>query len=176
LPAPSLGRLKFIGKVCGAAPAHLAPRRFDVAETCKIQCADKPLRPKGASERQFALSCRLNRAQSHAVSSLSKQAVLLVSPLRLRARRPRHRRDSLGMRPFAFGAGLSPLHQVGKRDCPSSQRSHHDGIANKHCCRHNLWTAALMLCARHFLSAEHRMKSGNGSRGTHSGSGDARSR
>jgi hypothetical protein len=25
---------------------------------CKNQCADKPLRPKGASERQFALSCR----------------------------------------------------------------------------------------------------------------------
>jgi hypothetical protein len=44
-----------------AAPAHLAPRRFDAAETCKIQCADKPLRPKGASERQFALSSRLNR-------------------------------------------------------------------------------------------------------------------
>ena len=39
-----------------AAPAHLAPRHVDAAKTCKNQCADKPLRPKGASERQFALS------------------------------------------------------------------------------------------------------------------------
>ena len=61
-----------------------------------------------------------------------------------------------GMRPFAVGAGLShALHQVGKRDCSSRQRSHHDGIAKEHCCRHDLWTATLMLWAHHFLSAEY---------------------
>jgi hypothetical protein len=88
---------------------------------------------------------------------------------------PRHRRDSRCMRPFAFGAGLSyALHQVGKRDRPNRQRSHHDGIAKKRCCRHNLWTATL--CARHFLSAEYRLTSGNGSRGTRSESGEERSR
>ena len=57
IAAPSLGRLKFMGKVRRAAPAHLAPGHFDVAKTCKNQCADNPLRPEGASERQFALSC-----------------------------------------------------------------------------------------------------------------------
>jgi hypothetical protein len=58
LPAPSLGGLKSIRKVRRAAPEHVGRRRFDAAKTCKIQCADKPLRPKGASERQFALSRR----------------------------------------------------------------------------------------------------------------------
>ncbi len=56
IAAPSLGRLKFIGKDRRAAPAHVAQRHFRTTTTCEIQCADKPLRPKGASERQFALS------------------------------------------------------------------------------------------------------------------------
>jgi len=58
IAAPSLGRLKFIGKDRRAAPAHVAQRHFRTTTTCEIQCADKPLRPKGASERQFALSRR----------------------------------------------------------------------------------------------------------------------
>jgi hypothetical protein len=56
IAGPSLRRLKFIGKVRRAAPAHFALRYSDAAKTCKNQCADKPLRPKEASERQFALS------------------------------------------------------------------------------------------------------------------------
>ena len=56
LRAPSLTRLKFIRKVRRAAPPHIALGYFDATETCKNQCADSPLRPGGASERQFALS------------------------------------------------------------------------------------------------------------------------
>jgi hypothetical protein len=48
IAAPSLGRLKFIGKVRRAAPAHLAPGHFDAAKTCKIQCADKAFATEGS--------------------------------------------------------------------------------------------------------------------------------
>jgi hypothetical protein len=41
--------LKFIGKVRRTAPAHVAQRHFEAAKTCKIQCADKSLRPEGAA-------------------------------------------------------------------------------------------------------------------------------
>jgi hypothetical protein len=64
LRAPSLTRLRFIAKGRRAAPAHFAQRHFEAAKTCKIQCADEPLRPKGASERQFALSRRRSISSS----------------------------------------------------------------------------------------------------------------
>jgi hypothetical protein len=57
-------KIEFIRKVRRAAPAHVAMCRLDVAKSCKNQCADKPLRPKGASERQFALSCRHSQSPS----------------------------------------------------------------------------------------------------------------
>src|SRR5579859_2675691 len=62
LRAPSPTRLKLIGKMQRAPLAHIAPGQLDGVKTCKIQCADKPLRPKGAGERQFALSRRHSQA------------------------------------------------------------------------------------------------------------------
>jgi hypothetical protein len=56
LREPSLKELKSKTKFRRAAAHHLAQCRSDGVARCKIQCADKPLRPKGASERQFALS------------------------------------------------------------------------------------------------------------------------
>ena len=159
MQAPSVGRLKFIRKVRRAPPTHPAQCRSDAIARCKKQCADKPLRPEGASERQFALSCRPNRAGNITPSlafQTSSAPCLGSSIASTVASAPR---DSRGMRPFAFGAGLShALHQVGKRDCSSSQRSHHDGIAKEHCCLHNLWTATLMLCDTIFLTAEYLCK------------------
>ena len=57
LRAPSLLPLISKRKVHQAAPRHLVRRHFAIRKRCKNQCADKPLRPGGASEREFALSC-----------------------------------------------------------------------------------------------------------------------
>jgi hypothetical protein len=56
------------------APVHIALGHFDAAKTCKIQCADKPLRPKGASERQFALSRPLRLAALGPATHLKRRA------------------------------------------------------------------------------------------------------
>ena len=53
---PSLEDLKSKRKFLRAAARHLARCRPDAVARCKNQCADKLLRPEGASERQFALS------------------------------------------------------------------------------------------------------------------------
>ncbi|WP_291712283.1 hypothetical protein, partial [Bradyrhizobium sp.] len=44
-------KIEIHGESARAAPPHVARGHFDAAKTCKNQCADKPLRPTGASER-----------------------------------------------------------------------------------------------------------------------------
>ena len=152
--APSLGRLKFIGKVCRGGTCTPSPRRFDAAKTCKNQCADKPLRPKGASERQFALS----RRHSLAVTP---------SPSR-RRNRPNLARPLDDVFSFHFGFSGSPA-------ALENLRWHHAvrglkltpvlvgpccGLVARHAgsgdllSEHGLCTTSLMRWARHLLSAE----------------------
>ena len=57
LREPSLEELKSKRKFLRTAARHLPRCRPDGVARCKNQCADNPLRPEGASERQFALSC-----------------------------------------------------------------------------------------------------------------------
>src|SRR5579863_5075616 len=91
-----------------AAPVHIALGHFDAAKTCKIQCADKPLRPKGASERQFALSRLPNRADK-VNSFLRVSPNLRPSLLPSTTHKLHHSRDrdvihqAGSMRSFAFG-------------------------------------------------------------------------
>ena len=55
---PSFKKLKSKEKICSWPVVHLARCHRDGFARCKNQCADKLLGPEGASERQFALSCR----------------------------------------------------------------------------------------------------------------------
>ena len=105
LRAPSLTRLKFIRKMRRATPAHLAQRHFEAVKTCKIQCADKPLRPEGVSERQFALSCR------HSESSSASQCLSPLSPNCIVAPRApaQHQRSGAFHRSGVWGDGTPSM-------------------------------------------------------------------
>ena len=130
-----------------AAPAHLAQRHFDGAKTCKIQCADKPLRPKGASERQFALS---RHPQSLIVTVrilhvfrifcsrfISSSLILLL-----------HRRICNGTAPF-LGEANNPFWS---NHVAAWYRSALE--AEQYCRKHDLSTTSLMRWARHLPSAD----------------------
>ena len=135
--APSLLALISKRKVHQAAPRHLVQRHFAIRKRCKNQCANKPLRPRGARERQFALSCLPNRAgkvNSFLRFSSTPRKISIAASLHLRRTNvstPRLQWPSPGgvhafLRVQHFGCRMLFIRFV-NRAVQAVWRSHHGG-------------------------------------------------